>query len=210
MRVALRLLASIGLDPRTVADVGASDGRWAAFAGTVFPRADLFLFEPQPVHGPALAGFQTEHPQARIIRSAVGAVEGSSLFDAADPFGGVLQTQATPDSISVPLVTLDAALSGAQPPFLVKLDTHGVEDQILAGAKDTLRQSVAWIVEAYNQRIRPDCLLFWELCEFMSRAGFRPVDLVDVLHRPHDRTLWQMDMVFVRSNWEGFEYLGYT
>jgi hypothetical protein len=108
------------------------------------------------------------------------------------------------------VVTLDAALVDAQPPFLVKLDTHGAEEAILAGAEQTLARSVAWIIEAYNQRITPDCLLFWELCSQMAAHGFRPLDLVDVLHRPYDKTLWQMDLSFVRSDWNGFSYLGYT
>ena len=52
-------------------------------------------------------------------------------------------------------------------------------------------------------------LVFWELCSFMADHGFRPVDLVEVLHRPHDGTLWQMDLFFVGSDWHGFDYLGY-
>ena len=98
------------------------------------------------------------------------------------------------------MTTLDAALVDAKPPFMVKLDTHGAEESILVGAEQTLSRSTAWIIEAYNQRITPDCLLFWELRGSMATHGFRPIDLVDVLHRPHDETLWQMDLSFVRSD----------
>lgn len=210
MGAALHLLARLGVEPATIVDVGASDGRWADLARAAFPEARLVLFEPQPVHTAALERFQSENPDATIIRSAVGETEGSSLFDAGDPFGGVLQTQQTADSITVPVVALDDALMDVKPPFLVKLDTHGVEAAILAGAQEVLTRSVAWIVEAYNQRFTPDCLLFWELCNYMADRGFRPVDLVDVYHRPHDGTLWQMDLFFIRSDWSGFRYLGYT
>lgn len=206
----LRLLARIGIDPSTIVDVGASDGRWSRLARAVFPTADLVLFEPQPVHAPALEAFQADNSDATILRSAVGETEGSTLFDAADPFGGVLQRTRTADSIDVPLISLDAALIAAKPPFLVKLDTHGVETAILAGAKQTLGNSVAWIIEAYNQRFAPGCPLFWELCAQMAEYGFRPVDLLGVLHRPHDGTLWQMDLLFLRSGWDGFSYLNYT
>src|SRR6185312_9804788 len=106
----------------------------------------------------------------------------------------------TANSITVRVVTLDEALADATPPLLVKLDTHGVEAAILAGAEQTLGRSVAWIIEAYNHRITTDCLLFWELCDYMAEQGFRPLDLVDVLHRPYDRTLWQMDLLFIRSD----------
>ena len=210
MAVGLELLARVGVEPATIADVGASDGQWADLARAAFPEAELVLFEPQPVHSVALDQFQAVHPGARIIRSAVGDAEGSSHFDAADPFGGVLQKERTTDSITVSVVTLDEALAGARPPFLVKLDTHGAEAAILAGARATLTRSVAMIIEAYNQRLTADCLLFWELCGLMAEHGFRPVDLVDVLHRPHDGTLWQMDLFFIRSDWEGFSHLTYT
>ena len=78
----------------------------------------------------------------------------------------------------------------------MKLDTHGAEAAILAGAQVTLARSSAWIVETYNQQITPDCLLFWGLCSYMVTRGFRPIDLIDVLHRPFDGTLWQMDLFF--------------
>jgi len=210
MHDALRLLSKVGVEPATIADVGASDGRWSRLARRTFPTAELVLFEPQPVHAPGLRRFKRESPDARIVDSAVGGSHGRSAFDATDPWGGVLQEEPTTGSISVSVVTLDDALAKANPPFLVKLDTHGIEAQILAGAEATLTQSVAWIIEACNQRVIPECLLFWELCAEMAERGFRPIDLLDVLHRPHDGTLWQMDLVFIRSDWDGFGYLGYT
>jgi FkbM family methyltransferase len=211
MRSALRLLARTGVEPATIADVGAADGGWSRLAGRTFPTAELVLFEPQPVHATALDRFNVEHPEATVFHSAVGGASGTSHFDAEDPWGGVLlQKEKNADSITVSVVTLDDALAAAKPPFLVKLDTHGVEAEILEGAQQTLGRSVAWIVEAYNYRITPDCLLFWDLCDYMAAHGFRPIDLVDVMHRPHDHTLWQMDVAFVRSDWAGFDYLGYT
>ena len=204
----LRLLARLGVAPTTIVDVGASDGRWSKLARTAFPLAELVLFEPQPVHALALERFQVEHPHATIVRSAIGGSIGSSLFDGSDPFGGAFLEEQTPESITVPVVTLDEALATASPPFLVKLDTHGAEAAILAGAQQTLARSVAWIIEAYNQRFHSDCLLFWELCTYMATHGFRAVDVVDVLHRPYDGTLWQMDLFFIRAEWKGFGYLG--
>jgi FkbM family methyltransferase len=210
MRSAVRRLVDVGIAPATIVDVGASDGNWSRLARSAFPSSDLVLFEPQPVHAPALERFRRDLQNVTIVSSAVGGTHGTTLFDATDPWGGVLQTEPTAGSITVPVVTLDDALAAASPPFLVKLDTHGVEAEILAGADETLSRSVAWIIEACNQRVVPGCLLFWELCDVMTQHGFRPFDLVDVLYRPYDGTLWQMDLVFIRSGWDGFDYLGYT
>jgi FkbM family methyltransferase len=210
MRSTFRLLARTGLEPSTIADVGAADGGWSRLARSNFPSAELVLFEPHPAHAAALDRFKIENPDATIVHSAVGAARGTSPFDARDPWGGVLQKEKNAGSMTVSVVTLDDALAATTPPFLVKLDTHGIEADIFAGAQQTLGRSVAWIVEAYNYRITPDCLLFWDLCGYMEAHGFRPIDLVDVIHRPHDNTLWQMDLIFIRSDWAGFDYLGYT
>ncbi len=209
MAAGLGLLAGIGVAPATVVDVGASDGQWSALALEVFPEAAYVLFEPQPAHSAALDEFAAVHPRVSVVRSAVGAESGVSLFDAADPFGGVLQKAPSEASIEVPVTTLDEALAGAEPPFLVKLDTHGVEREILAGAAETLSRSAAWIVEAYNYEIEPGCLLFWELCASLHEHGFRPVEVVDVMHRPRDGTLWQMDVFFARADWPGFARVTY-
>jgi FkbM family methyltransferase len=209
MPAGLRLLGDVGITPATVVDVGASDGRWSELALAVFPEAEFVLFEPQPVHSAALADFAAAHQSVSVVRSAVGAESGVSLFDAADPFGGVLQDAPSANTIEVPVTSLDAALADSTSPFLVKLDTHGVEREILAGATNTLARSAAWIVEAYNYEIESGCLLFWELCAVMREHGFRPVELADVMHRPGDRTLWQLDVFFARSDWPGFARVTY-
>ncbi|MGH3025194.1 MAG: FkbM family methyltransferase [Gaiellaceae bacterium] len=210
MSEGLELLAAIGIEPATVVDVGASDGRWSRQARSAFPAAEFVLFEPQPAHRAALESFRNEDGGATIIPCAAGGRTGSSPFLAPNLFGGALQESETADSITVPVVTLDETLAAATPPFLVKLDTHGAEAAILAGAQLTLSRSIAWIIEAYNYRFAPDSFLFWELCARMVELGFRPVDLRGVLHRPHDETLWQMDLFFIRASWDGFESLSYT
>lgn len=212
MREALRWLADQGIHIGSVLDVGASNGCWAAECMEFYPRADYVLFEPQPVHGAQLDEFAaTRSQKVFLVKKAVGASEGVTFFDAADPFGGALADREGDHNIQVGLTTIDAALQEIKPeaPYLLKLDTHGFERSILAGAASTLHQCSALIIEAYNYRITDEAFLFWELCACLAEIGFRPVDLVDVLHRDYDRSLWQMDLVFVKDSWKGFDYLTY-
>lgn len=212
MRAGLEWLSARGFRISTVLDVGASDGRWSADCMTHFPEATYVLFEPQPVHRRALDRFVAVRHGVVVVPEAVGAAVGTTLFDASDAFGGALARDAGPHTIEVPCTTLDDAMSRTpQPtPYLLKLDTHGYERSIFAGGRRTLGHFEAIIVEAYNFRISDEAFLFWELCAFLAGAGFRPVDLVDVLHRRHDDALWQMDLVFVRSTWPGFPHRTYT
>jgi len=111
----------------------------------------------------------------------------------------------------VPVTTLnhEAASRSLTGPYLVKFDTHGFEIPILQGAADILPQTSVIIMECYNFAISQDCLLFPDMCAHMKSLGFRCVDMADVMHRERDGALWQMDLVFIRSDRPEFECLAY-
>lgn len=212
MEGGLEWLAAQGFRFNTVLDVGASDGRWTLECMDSFPDAHYVLFEPQPVHEQALVSFKERHEgRVEVVRSAVGATEGSTQFDVTDPLGGALASEAGGHTIEVELTTIDATVARlrSNPPFLLKLDTHGYEKSILAGSQTSLQLCEALIIEAYNFKVSDEAWLFWELCAFLSDQGFRPVNLVDTMHRKSDGTLWQMDLFFVKSTWDGFLYSEY-
>jgi len=208
----LKWLCSHDFQVGTVLDVGASDGGWSIECMNYFPKASYVLFEPQPVHSDALDSFAKSYKQSVIVKKAVGSSEGYTFFDASDPFGGALASNAEGEKhIKVGLTTIDSSVNQFQTegPYLLKLDTHGFEKSILEGADNTLDMADILIIEAYNYRITDEALLFWELCAFLAERGFRPIDLVDIMHRQYDNSLWQMDLFFIKSNWEGFDYISY-
>lgn len=216
MDTALDWLESQDLGVRTVLDVGASDGRWSADCMRRFPNARFVLYEPNPVHHQPLETFR-RHGEAFITveTKAVGAQDGTTPFNAADAFGGALVDagQVTDEGvIDVEVTTLDGSVArlGLDGPFLLKLDTHGFERGILAGAELTLAHASVLIIEAYAHRLTSEGLYFWELCELLHGHGFRPADLVDVMHRERDGSLWQMDLVFLRESWSGFNVATFT
>jgi hypothetical protein len=105
------------------------------------------------------------------------------------------------------MTTIDYEVQSRQleGPYLVKLDTHGFEPEILDGASSTLQQTATLIVEAYNFELRPGVLRFYELCALLAGRGFRPIDLIDPMRRPKDGAFWQVDIVFARSDLPLFE-----
>jgi FkbM family methyltransferase len=211
----LNWLSSQKFSVETVLDVGASNGVWSRQCMEFFLRAKYVLFEPQPVHVPELDEFARSNPAVTVVKKAVGASDGHIYFDASVPTGGSLLNDitapASSSAIKVELTTIDSAVSqlGAKGPFLLKLDTHGFEPSILKGSAATLEKAEILIIEAYCHQVTDEAFLFWQLCGHLAERGFRPVDLVDVMHRPHDNSLWQMDLIFVRSTWPGFNYIHY-
>jgi FkbM family methyltransferase len=195
-------LKSRGVYVNTIIDIGASDGRWSNDILTIFPEANFFLIEANSIHKNGLDKFKSEHKNVDYVLAAAGEKSGEIYFDNSDPFGGLAMTEkASENNISVPVVTIDHVVreNNLVGPFLLKLDTHGFEIPIFAGGAETMKDTNVIIVEAYNFKIAKECLLFYEMCEYMKKNGFRCVSIIDVMYRPKDNFLWQMDLVFVKE-----------
>ena len=129
-----------------------------------------------------------------------------------DPFGGVAShTKSEKFNTSLPCITVDdeVAKRNLKGPFLLKLDTHGFEEPIFNGAEETLKNTNLVFVETYNFDIEKTSLRFWEMCQFLSEKGFRPIDLCEPMHRPKDGAFWQIDILFVRKDREEFQSNSY-
>lgn len=185
----------------TVVDVGASDGCWSERMMRHFPDAKYLLVEAQATeHGSALEKFQAVHSNARYELCAAGDREGETHFHASGPVGGAASS--TPfgeNDITVVMKTIDSLVQRRSlcAPYLLKLDTHGFEVPILEGARTVLSQAAMLIIEAYNFTLCPGALRFFELTTYLEKRGFRCVDMFDLMWRPEDNALWQMDMVFL-------------
>lgn len=77
------------------------------------------------------------------------------------------------------------------------------------GANKTMKNTSVIIVEAYNFDPTEESLKFWEICDFLGSKGFRPVDMMEPMFRPKDEALWQMDLVFIRSDRKEFQNHNY-
>ena len=85
-------------------------------------------------------------------------------------------------------------------PFILKLDTHGFEIPILEGAVETLKNTELIIVEVYGFYVAPNSLLFWQICEYLDKQGFRMIDMLDMMRRKKDGAFWQCDALLKNLN----------
>jgi FkbM family methyltransferase len=208
----LARLRAQGFPPATLIDVGASDGYWAIQYEHAFPGAACLMIEANPVHQAPLQQLCERNPAFQYEMKAAGSESGTLYFDGSDPLGGHLSEKPlSPSYRPCPVTTIDAEVARHQlkPPFAIKLDTHGVEVPILSGARRTLEQTEIVVIECYNFFGVPPQLPFWEMCRWMLERGFRPWGLHDILYRPHDRVLWQMDLVFAKTGRKEFGLTSY-
>jgi FkbM family methyltransferase len=200
---ALRRLQGHKIEIATLVDVGASNGFWSKAFAAHFPDRHHLLVDANKVHLSELTKVCKENRHWHFALTAVGGKTGELFFDASDPLGGHLSaTPWTKEYQPMPVTTIDDLLK-KQPlpgPFMIKLDTHGVEIPILTGSTETLKQTNVLVVEAYNFVFGEPAVPFWELCRHMSEIGFRPLDVFDLLYREVDNAFWQFDLLFVRSD----------
>ena len=208
---ALKRCKDSGFKFSTIIDIGASDGRWSEKCMKYYPDASYFLVEAQKEHEPELTKLKNSRSNVNYAISAAGDKSGKIFFDNELLFGGTASyNKFDKNCIEVNMTTIDMLVeeNGLKPPFLLKLDTHGFEEKIINGAVKTLENTEMLIVEAYAHPIN-GTFRFFELCAFLKEKGFLPVEIVDLMLRPYDNSLWQMDVFFARKDNKKFKYDDY-
>ena len=146
-----------------------------------------------------------------LFRSTIKAVadkSGDIYFDNHIVGGGIASRDKVDDNFKkMQATTIDDEVKQfvLKGPYLVKLDTHGFEIQILEGAAETLKQANALVIECYNFRLNPNAKKFHEMVAYLENKGFHCIDMVDLSLRKKDSFLWQMDIFFARNEMKGFE-----
>jgi len=212
MEAALQRCIGRGLTVNSVIDVGASDGRWSRMCMKYLSTAQYLLIEAQWEHKNKLDKFHTENNNVEFIIAAAGRREGKVFFDNSDLFGGLASESPFEKSyIEVKAITIDEEIKRRKldPPFLIKLDTHGFETSIIEGALETIKQAELIIIETYNYQLTNNSLKYFQMCEYMEKLGFSSIEIVDLMLRNHDNSFWQMDTFFIPSSRKEFSYNSY-
>ena len=153
-----KLLGLTNLDVRTVIDVGANKGRAARRFRRLFPAARVYCVEPIPRLCRRLERWaETQGGAVRVFEVALASTPSEQPLYV-HRRSDILSTLAAPPSgeagqyepIPVRVETLDrlAAELSRDPDVLVKLDTEGLDLEVIRGGAETLRRAAAVIVEA--------------------------------------------------------------
>jgi FkbM family methyltransferase len=200
---ALERLRATGIGFRTVIDVGASNGYWSKKLTSTFGSRTHLLLDANRGHETDLKRECQQHPNWQYMIAPIGETPAEAYFDDSDPWGGHLSASRLNARYKpCKMTTIDLVVGEKQliGPYLLKLDTHGVEIPILNGSAQTLKDTNVLVIEVYNFDFGPPAVPFWDLCKHLVTLGFRPIDLFDILYRPLDRALWQFDLTFARSD----------
>lgn len=201
-------VASLGLKPATVIDVGAAEGSFTRACKLIFPRASYVLIEPLQEFAAALAELRLSVPGVSVRQVAAASRAGEVTFHVhSDLYGSslLLENEGGPVNgtpRTVPAVTLDELVGaeGASGPFLLKLDVQGAELDVLAGAPRTLAASELVVAEVSLYQAFENGPQLADVIAFMKARGFVAYDVYGFLYRPLDGALACVDIAFVKEN----------
>lgn len=172
---------------RTIIDIGANTGDFAAFLFSYFKPQALFAVEPLPSCLPALqekaAGVKNFH----IFNVALSDHEGQEHFyeNSYAPSSSLLRVsnisqrefpQTTGETPTVvPVATLDSLLNPAdlEHDVFIKIDVQGVEDRVIRGGSKVFAAARSVLVEMSFVPMYDGQSLFEEVHELLVELGFR-------------------------------------
>ena len=99
-------------------------------------------------------------------------------------------------------ITLDTLLKNkkfSDPDFL-KLDVQGHEMEVLKGAENSLTHVELCMLEISLLNIGDGQPLLKEMVLFMDDKGFQVYDICQLMRRPFEKALFQMDVLFIQKN----------
>jgi FkbM family methyltransferase len=200
----LRQLTTLGLRPQTVIDVGVAFQTAELYEE--FAEADILLIEPVAEFEPFLRKICDSY-HAQYILAAAGECPGTATLNVhPDRFGSSLLKEVEGTSVDgvprqVPVITIDQACAerSFNGPYLIKVDVQGAELQVLAGARQTLLETEAVILELNLFATMIGGPQFYDVVSQMKTYGFVVYDIYGFTYRPFDGALAQVDMVFVRD-----------
>ncbi|MDJ0641216.1 MAG: FkbM family methyltransferase [Erythrobacter sp.] len=203
MEYALGWLAERDHGIASIFDLGAARGDWSRMALGMFPNARIVGVDPLKERLPFLEQLKSENDRFDFVSAVAGEDEGGTVeLAVTEDLDGSSVHGSEGETRSVPVHSVDAIaeMKDLKGPYFLKFDTHGFEMPILRSAEKVLAETRYLVMEAYNFRHTPETLLFHEMIAFMATKGFRVTHLVDVLNRPRDGALWQIDLMFARED----------
>lgn len=196
---------------RTVLDIGANTGQFAAEARRLLPEADIYSFEP--LRGPyaSLLSRMKDDRRFRAFNFAVGAEDSrvslrrsvyspsSSLLPMLDLHRAAWPQTSDAVTEEVEIRRLDSLGIETQSELLVKIDVQGFEDKVIEGGRELIGRAAYVITEVSFARLYEGQPLFEDIYRLLTAMGFRYRGALAQLIDPRDGRPLQADAFFARA-----------
>jgi FkbM family methyltransferase len=191
------------VNPHTIIDIGVANGTPELYRAFPYDKHRYLLIEADPAHNKAVDRI-AKQMRARVAKVFCGPKEGSIKFHSAQnnaeySSAYTLKRGVKTSTLDIPMKTLDSLLRDFDDSsYLIKIDVEGAELDVLKGAMNTLKKTVALVIEtsvAVKYETGPE---FADLICFMREQGFSVYDMLAGANA--DGRLYQLDAIFVRTD----------
>ena len=204
-----------GQQIRTVLDIGANVGQFAAEIRRLLPETFIYSFEPLRDAHAALVSRMGSDRNFKAFNFALGDNESqavinrstyspsSSLLPMADLHKAAWPKTAESETEEIEVRRLDSLDLSLEPNLLVKIDVQGFEDKVIAGGRETISGAACIITEVSFEMLYDGQPLFDDIYRMLLEMGFEYRGNWDQLPDPHDDKPLQADAIFVKPDKAG-------
>ncbi len=199
----LKNLKRAGYKPNVVYDIGAYEGYWAKDFLSVFPEANIYMFEAQTKKESFLKKVSNLNSNVYYSIELLGSKDGEEVCFIEEETGShVIQNNSEVGNTNRTIATLDSVITKHNWPYpdFLKLDVQGFELEVLKGGSKALKSAEFCLLEITILDLGGGAPLLLEVVNFMSEHQFQCYDISQFIRRPFDKALWQIDMLFGKNN----------
>jgi FkbM family methyltransferase len=207
----LENIKNLGLEIKTVYDIGACKGAWSSSVkNNIFPDAEFILFEANTEYKDILekTGFKyfntvLSNPGRESVKFFKGLDTGDSYYKESTKWYD------SKSSISLPCTTLDNLVvsNNLSKPDFIKIDTQGSELDILSGAESIIKDVKIIYCECPIVQYNLGSPNIQEYLDFFKNLNFVPVTILE--NHYMENILVQIDIMFMRYDIKN-KFLGAT
>lgn len=201
------------LNIRTILDIGANTGQFAADIHAILPEATIYSFEPLQDCYEQLVTRMQGVPKFGAFAFALGSgtyeteIRRSEFSPSSSMLRmGELHKRAFPFSSGeglerIALKQLDDVARTLElvDNILIKIDVQGFEDKVIGGGVTTIQSAKLLIIETSFERLYEGQPLFDTIYETLRRMGFAYHGNFAQLLSPVDGGVLQADSIFVKA-----------
>lgn len=201
----LQLIANQGFNPSTIVDIGAYHGEWTQEVYKIFPGSRYLMIEAIESKRAILKDIAEKSPNIDYYIALLGNQDGDKLpFHELETASSVLEEHfenSAQRNLKI-AETLDSVLKKLDfpPPQFIKIDTQGYELEILKGGEFALSSADLVLLEVSVLDIHKNVPLINDVLEYMHKRNFLLYDIGDIIRRPLNNTLWQIDAFFCKED----------
>jgi FkbM family methyltransferase len=202
-------------DIKTVIDIGANTGQFASWIHKILPQAFLYSLEPLDDCYEQLLENMKNVVSFRAFNFALGDKDSeqkiyknefspsSSLLPMAETHKKVFPhtKKSTVEDIAVRKLDTVFRKIELEDNILIKIDTQGYEDKVIAGGREVISRAKIVIAETSFEELYEGQSLFGEIYDAMIKLGFEYKGGLDYARKnPTDGRVLQEDSIFVKKS----------